>query len=432
MTNIKHPLADRMRPTRLEDIAGQTHILGPGKQLRRMIEADQISSIILYGPPGTGKTTIARVIAEQTNAEFKTINATTSGKADMKAVVDKAIALRDESDRRTILFIDEIHRFNKAQQDYLLPYVENGTIVLIGATTENPFHEVNKALLSRSQIFELKPLEPNDIESIIRRVAADKENGYGNDMIYMSREALDALKQLASGDARKALNILELAVATTPIDSTGYKIINEGVIAECSQKPALYFDKNGDNHYDLISALIKSMRHSHADAAAYWLARLVESGEDPKFIARRLIIFASEDIGLADSNALAVSTNAFLAVECVGMPEGYYALMHATLYNALAPKSHTVTETMTRASELAVKAGNVPVPPFLRDAHYAGAAALGRGGNINIYDTRDHFAGVNCLPDEIRSEQIVTLGKPFGDEHRIKPYHDWYSCNRQK
>ena len=423
------PLADRMRPKTLDDVAGQQHLLGPGKLLRRMIEADQLSSIILYGPPGTGKTSIAHVIANHTGSAFRSINATTAGKADMKTVVDSAEKLWKESDKGTILFIDEIHRFNKAQQDYLLPYVENGTVVLIGATTENPYFEVNGALLSRSRIFELKPISNDDVIRVLTAAVKDPTNGYGAKPVVLTDDAADYLANIVNGDVRQALNVLELAVETTPPDAKGDIIVNTAVIQECIQKRIMRFDKSGDNHYDFISAFIESMKHSEPDAVLYYLARMLEAGEDPKYIARRILVCAAEDIALADPQAIQVAAAAFDSVEKVGLPECVYALAMAAVYNATAPKSHSVCNGIAAAREDVQKTGNIPIPAFLQDESYKSAHKLGRGGVSDIYQSPYHYDGTDCMPDALKGRTYF-VPEPFGFEQNIQKYVEW--CRNYK
>lgn len=416
------PLADRMRPRTINDIIGQEHIFSTGKLLRRMIEADQLRSIILYGPPGTGKTSIANVIANTTNAEFCTLNATTDGKADMKKIIDKAIQLNDKQNKKTILFIDEIHRFNKAQQDYLLPYVEQGIITLIGATTENPYFEINKALLSRSNIFELKPLNKNNILQIIEKAIHDNENGLGSIPLKITSDAKDYLATVVNGDTRQALNALELAVTTTKPNQNGFIEINTDIIMECTQIRIMRFDKRGDNHYDFISAYIESMRHSDIDASLYYLARMLESGEDPKYIARRLIIFAGEDNGLADPQAHIICTSTFLAVERVGMPESLYSLALATIYCATTLKSQSVKKGIHNAIDLVKQTGNISIPAFLQDEHYKSAHNLGRGNVTDVYKTPYYYDGLNCMPKSLRHIKLFDLSKAFGFETNLKKF----------
>ncbi len=425
------PLATRMRPTKLDEIIGQTHILAPGALLYRMIQADQLYSIILYGPPGTGKTTIANVIANTTGKDFQQINATTASKTDMRHIVDSAIALAQSDSRETILFIDEIHRFNKAQQDYLLPYVENGTITLIGATTENPYFEVNGALLSRSRIFELKPLSADDIAKAISRAISDTTNGYGNRDIIITNDVIKYLAHIVDGDVRQALNALELAIETTDPWSDGHIHITDDVIANCTQKKIMRFDKNGDNHYDFISAFIESMKHSEVDAALYYLARMLEAGEDPKYIARRLVVCASEDIALADPQALTVAMNAFLTVERVGLPECVYALAMSAIYNSMAPKSNSAAVGLSRAIDDVKATGNIPIPAFLQDESYKSAHKLGRGGVSDVFQTPAHYDGTNCMPPELNGH-VYYKPQGFGYELTIQKYLDWCNAYKQK
>ena len=372
------PLASRMRPSTLEEVVGQQHIIGRDKLLYRAIKADKLSSVIFYGPPGTGKTTLAKVIANTTSAEFKQINATVAGKKDMEEVVRQAKDLQGLYGKKTILFIDEIHRFNKGQQDYLLPFVEDGTVILIGATTENPYFEVNGALLSRSSIFELKPLEKEDIKTLLRRAVNDTDKGMGSFHAAIDEDALEFLADLSGGDARNALNAIELGVLTTERSEDGIIHITLQVASECIQKRAVNYDKRGDNHYDIISAFIKSMRGSDPDAAVYYLAKMLYAGEDVKFIARRIMICASEDVGNADPMALTVAVSAAQAVERIGMPESQIILSQAVTYVACAPKSNSAVNAITAAND-AVRRYQTSVPSHLRDAHYKGAQKLGHG-----------------------------------------------------
>ena len=373
------PLASRMRPETLDQVVGQKHIVGPGTLLYRAIKADQLSSIIFYGPPGTGKTTLAKVIAHTTKAEFCQINATVAGKKDMEEVVQKAKDTLGMYGRRTILFVDEIHRFNKSQQDYLLPFVEDGTLILIGATTENPYFEVNGALLSRSRIFELKALEKEDILELLHRAVTDVEKGMGSYRAVLDEDAADFLADVANGDARAALNALELGVLTTPRAEDGKIHIDLEVAQECIQKRAVRYDKDGDNHYDTISAFIKSMRGSDPDAAVYYLGRMLYAGEDIKFIARRIMIHAAEDVGMADPQALNVAVSAAQAVERIGMPEARIILAEAVIYIASAPKSNSVISAIDQAMEAVRTEKTRPVPVHLKDTHYKGAEKLGHG-----------------------------------------------------
>ena len=364
------PLAARLRPSTLDEVVGQEHIIGKDKLLYRAIKADKLSSVIFYGPPGTGKTTLAKVIANTTSSEFMQINATTSGKKDMEDVVSKAKDLQGMYGRKTILFIDEIHRFNKAQQDYLLPFVEDGTIILIGATTENPYFEVNGALISRSHIFELKPLSVDDLKTLILRAVNDSQKGMGAYNADITDEALEGLAQIVDGDARHALNAIELAILTTDRSDDEKIHITKDIIEDCIQRKVMRFDKTGDNHYDTISAFIKSMRGSDPDAALYYLAKMIESGEDVKFIARRIMICASEDVGNADPQALQVAVAAAQAVERVGWPESNIILSQAVTYVATAPKSNAAVCAIEAAQSTVRETGNLPVPAHLQDAHY--------------------------------------------------------------
>lgn len=394
------PLASRLRPTTLEGVVGQKHIIGKDKLLYRAIQADKLSSLIFYGPPGTGKTTLAKVIAHTTHAEFTQINATAAGKKDMEAVVKQAKDTQGMYGKKTILFIDEIHRFNKSQQDYLLPFVEDGTITLIGATTENPYFEVNGALLSRSVIFELKPLEKEDIKTLLLRAVTDQEKGMGAYVAELEEEALEFLADVANGDARAALTAIELGVLTTPRDADGKIHITLDVASECIQKRVVQYDKDGDSHYDTISAFIKSMRGSDPDAAAYYLAKMLYAGEDIKFIARRIMICASEDVGNADPHAIMVAVSAAQAVERVGMPEAQIILSQAATYVACAPKSNAACVAIDRAMETVRTVKTAPVPPHLRDSHYRGAEKLGRGtGYLYAHDFPDHYVKQQYLPD---------------------------------
>ncbi len=399
------PLASRIRPATLDEVVGQSHIIGKDKLLYRAIKADKLSSILFYGPPGTGKTTLAQVIANTTSADFVQINATSAGKKDMEEVVNRAKETLAMYARRTILFIDEIHRFNKGQQDYLLPFVEDGTVILIGATTENPYFEVNSALISRSVVFELKPLAREDIKELIKRAVYDKEKGMGSFDAEIDEEALSFLADVSGGDARHALNAVELGVMTTQRSADGKIHINIGVAQECIQRRRVMYDKNGDNHYDTISAFIKSMRGSDPDAAVYYLAKMLHAGEDVKFIARRIMICASEDVGNADPQALNVAVSASLAVERIGMPEAQIVLSQAAIYVACAPKSNAACNAIFAAGEEVKRSGNLPVPPHLQDAHYKGAAKLGRGtGYKYAHDYPNHYVEQQYLPYELKGE----------------------------
>ncbi len=412
------PLAARLRPRTLDEVVGQQHIIGKNTLLYRAISADKISSIIFYGPPGTGKTTLAKVIAGTTSSEFTQINATVAGKKDMEAVVEKAREDMGMFGKRTILFIDEIHRFNKGQQDYLLPFVEDGTIILIGATTENPYFEVNSALISRSIVFELKPLGPEDIKILIMRAVEDKEKGMGAYDALIEEDALQFLADLSDGDARKALNAVELGILTTERGDDGKIHLTLEVAKECIQKRNMRYDKNGDNHYDVISAFIKSMRGSDPDAAVYYLARMLESGEDIKFIARRIMICASEDVGMADPNALTVAVSASLAVERIGLPEARILLAQAAIYVATAPKSNASYLAVGAAREEVRRSGNLPVPPHLQDSSYKGAKKLGRGlGYQYAHDFPNHYVEQQYLPYELTGREFF---KPDGNGYETK------------
>ena len=401
------PLAARLRPTTLEEVVGQKHIIGRDKMLYRAIKADKLSSLILYGPPGTGKTTLAQVIAGTTKGEFTQINATVSGKKDMEAIVGQAKELQGMYGRRTIRFIDEIHRFNTAQQDYLLPFVEDGTIILIGATTENPYFEVNGALLSRSVIFELKPLEKEDIEELLRRAVTDEVKGLGSFQAKLHDDALHFLADMAGGDARSALNAIELAVLTTERSVDGYIHVTLPVAEECIQRRAVRYDKEGDNHYDTVSAFIKSMRGSDPDAAVYYLARMLNAGEDIKFIARRIMICASEDVGNADPQALVVAVAASQAVERVGMPEAQIILSQAVTYVATAPKSNAACNAIFAANDAVKHVRIRTIPPHLQDAHYGGAAKMGHGlGYLYAHDFPNHYVRQQYLPDELVGQRF--------------------------
>ncbi len=396
------PLASRLRPTKLEEVVGQEHIIGKDKLLYRAIKADKLSSIIFYGPPGTGKTTLAKVIANTTSAEFKQINATSAGKKDMEEVVQEAKNNQGMYGKKTILFIDEIHRFNKGQQDYLLPFVEDGTIILIGATTENPYFEVNGALLSRSIIFELKKLGKEDIKILLKRAVNDIEKGMGSYHAVMEEDALEFLADVCNGDARAALTAIELGILTTERSEDGLIHITIDVASECIQKRVISYDKTGDNHYDTISAFIKSMRGSDPDAATYYLARMLYAGEDIKFIARRIMICASEDVGNADPMALVVATSAAQAVERIGMPEAQIILSQAVNYVACAPKSNASCNAIFDAMQVVKNTNTPPVPTHLQDAHYKAAERLGHGiGYKYAHDYPNHYVKQQYLPDAL-------------------------------
>ncbi len=412
------PLAARMRPRTLDEVMGQEHIIGEDKLLYRAIKADKISSVIFYGPPGTGKTTLAKVIAGTTSAEFTQINATVAGKKDMEEVVAKAKEIQGMYGKRTILFIDEIHRFNKAQQDYLLPFVEDGTVILIGATTENPYFEVNGALLSRSIIFELKPIPMEAVRELLKKAVYDAERGMGAYDAVIDEDALDFLADVSGGDARHALNAIELGIMSTGRGEDGKIHITLEVAQECIQKRAARYDKSGDNHYDTISAFIKSMRGSDPDAAVYYLARMLYAGENAAFVARRIMICAAEDVGNADPQALVVATNASLAVERIGMPEAQIILAQAASYVACAPKSNSACEAIFSAMQEVGRTGNLPIPAHLQDAHYKGAAKLGRGtGYKYAHDYPNHYVKQQYLPYELDGKEFY---RPSGNGYEAK------------
>ena len=415
------PLASRLRPETLEEVVGQQHIIGKDKLLYRAIKADKLTSVIFYGPPGTGKTTLAKVIANATSAKFCQINATVAGKKDMEAVVEEAKRTRGMYQQKTILFIDEIHRFHKGQQDYLLPFVEDGTVILIGATTENPYFEVNRALISRSTVFELKPLSLEEIEVLIRRAVYDEKKGMGSYHAEIEADALQFLADMAGGDARLALNAVELAVLTTKRSVDGMVHLTLEVVSECIQKRVVSYDKDGDNHYDTISAFIKSMRGSDPDAAVYYLAKMLYAGEDIRFIARRIMICASEDVGNADPMALTVAVSAAQAVERIGMPEAQIILSQAVLYVASAPKSNAAVMAISKAME-SVQTKRTSVPAHLQDAHYGGHENLGHGvGYRYAHDYPNHYVKQQYLPDEIKGSVFYHPGD-LGKEKEIKEW----------
>lgn len=420
--DTESPLASRLRPTTLDEVVGQKHIVGKDKLLYRAIKADQLGSIIFYGPPGTGKTTLAKVIANTTKANFRQINATVAGKKDMEEVVKEAKDNLGMYGKKTILFVDEIHRFNKSQQDYLLPFVEDGTLILIGATTENPYFEVNGALISRSRIFELKSLEKEDIKELLRRAVYDKEKGMGSYNARIDEDALDFLADVSNGDARAALNAIELGILTTERGEDGHIHINMEVAQECIQKRVVRYDKGGDNHYDTISAFIKSMRGSDPDAAVYYLARMLYAGEDIKFIARRIMICASEDVGNADPMALTVAVSAAQAVERIGMPEAQIILSQAVLYVATAPKSNSAVMAVSAAMDAVRSGRTMPVPVHLQDKHYKGAEKLGHGvGYKYAHDYPNHYVRQQYLPDGME-ETTFYHPSDNGHEAEIQEY----------
>lgn len=418
------PLASRLRPKTLEQVVGQEHIIGEGKLLYRAIKADKISSVIFYGPPGTGKTTLAKVIANTTSADFTQLNATVAGKKDMENVVEKAKQNMAMSGKKTILFVDEIHRFNKSQQDYLLPFVEDGTVILIGATTENPYFEVNSALISRSIIFELNPLSVENIKELIHRAVNDKENGMGIYNAVIDEKAVDFLAEISNGDARMALNAVELGVLTTDKSSDGKIHITLEVAEQCIQKRALRYDKSGDNHYDTISAFIKSMRGSDPDAAVYYLAKMLYAGENVDFIARRIMICAAEDVGMADPQALVVASAAAQAVHQVGMPEAQIILSEAVIYIASAPKSNSACNAIFSAMETVKNTVTEKVPAHLMDAHYKGSAKLGHGiGYQYAHDYPKHYVRQQYLPDGLTDAKFYEPGD-LGYEVEVKKYFE--------
>ncbi len=422
------PLASRLRPATLEEVVGQQHIIGKDKLLYRAIKADKLGSIIFYGPPGTGKTTLAKVIAHTTRSEFTQINATVAGKKDMEEVVKRAKDTLGMYQKKTILFIDEIHRFNKGQQDYLLPFVEDGTVTLIGATTENPYFEVNGALISRSSIFELYPLEKEEIKILIRRAVYDVEKGMGSYGAVIDEEALDFLADISGGDARNALKAVELGVLTTDRSEDGKIHITLEIASQCTQKRVVRYDKTGDNHYDTISAFIKSMRGSDPDAAVYYLAKMLYAGEDIKFIARRIMICASEDVGNADPMALTVAVSAAQAVERIGMPEAQIILSQAVLYVASAPKSNSAVNAVSMAMEN-VRNYKTTVPAHLQDAHYKGSKNLGRGiGYKYAHNYPNHYVEQQYMPKEIEG----TVFYEPGDNGKEKEIKEWLAFIRKE
>ena len=432
-TDAPAPLAARMRPSTLAEFVGQEHIVGEGRALRRAIENDAVPSLILWGPPGTGKTTLAEVIARATDSEFVALSAVSAGVADLRAVVADAQRARTLG-KRTVLFVDEIHRFIRAQQDAVLPYVEDGTISLIGATTENPSFEVNSALLSRSRVFVLEALADADVETLVRRALADRERGLGGRNVELDDDALAALVGLANGDARVALGTLEFAASAAQPDAAGVRHIDRALVADAMQRRVVSYDKKGDNHYDVISAFIKSVRGSDPDAAVYWLARMLDAGEDPLFIARRIVILASEDVGLADSRALSVALAAQQAVHFIGMPEGYYPLAHATLYLATAPKSNSVGRAYGAALADVEATRNDPVPLNLRNAPTRLMKKLGYGRDYR-YAHDDYAAGgatgdlppperlEDYLPPNLRDRAYFQPGEQ-GEEARLRSWID--------
>lgn len=424
------PLASRLRPAALDEVVGQEHIIGKDKLLYRAIQADKLSSLLFYGPPGTGKTTLAKVIANTTSAEFLQINATSAGKKDMEEVIQKAKDNAGMYGKKTILFVDEIHRFNKGQQDYLLPFVEDGTIILIGATTENPYFEVNGALLSRSIIFELHPLSPENIKTLLLRAVKDKEKGLGSYQAEITEEALEFLAEISDGDARMALNAVELAVLTTPRNEEGTILISYEVASECIQRRAVRYDKTGDNHYDTASAFIKSMRGSDPDAAVYYLARMLYAGEDIRFIARRIMICAAEDVSNADPMALVLAVSAAQAVERIGMPEAQIILSQAASYVACAPKSNSAVTAIGEAMEAVQKERMASIPAHLQDAHYKSAGKLGHGAGYKYaHDYPNHYVEQQYLPDELTGRKFY---RPTGNGYEKQIQEYFQKIGRQK
>ncbi|WP_078577209.1 AAA family ATPase [Salipaludibacillus agaradhaerens] len=428
----KGPLAARMRPRTLNEVIGQHHIIGKGQLLRRAIEADRLTPMIFHGPPGTGKTTLAKVIANTTSAKFEQINAVTAGIKHVRDIVASAKDRLMFDQVKTVLFIDEIHRFNKGQQDALLPYVEDGTVILIGATTENPMFEVNPALISRSRLFKLESLNDEDIKRVIEQALTDRERGFGNYKIDMKEEAYKHLINIANGDARTALNAVELAVLTTDPDKDEVITIDLEIAEASIQKRMIRYDKAGDNHYDTISAFIKSIRGSDADATLYWLAKMIYAGEDPRFIARRLYVHAAEDIGLADPNALLIAQAAFQAVEFVGMPEARLPLAEAAVYLATAPKSNAIITGIDKALDTVAteKSGDVPI--HLRDSHYKGATKLGHGdGYLYPHNYENHYVAQQYLPDHLKTRRFYDPSSN-GYEKTVQKRLDYFSERKKK
>lgn len=416
------PLAVRMRPTTLDEFVGQSHIIGKGKLLYRLIKADKLSSVVFYGPPGTGKTTLAKIIAHTTQSVFYELNAVTSGKKEITEILEKAKNNLGVYNRKSILFIDEIHRFNKAQQDALLPSVEGGLVVLIGATTENPYFEINSPLLSRSTIFEFKALNDQEIKGLLRRAVTDKKQGFGSMKVQADEDALEHLTTVCNGDVRRALNALELGILTKEKNDAGIIHIDLETAQECIQKKAVQYDKKGDNHYDTISAFIKSIRGSDPDAALYWLAKMLEAGEDPKFIARRIVISASEDIGNAEPMALVVATAAARAVEMIGLPEAQLNLAQAVTFLASAPKSNASCVGIGAATAAVRHQSNSEVPGHLRDAHYPGSEKLGRGnGYVYPHNHPGNYYPQQYLPDDLVGTHFYTP-TANGYEKKIKSH----------
>ncbi|WEG14087.1 AAA family ATPase [Pullulanibacillus sp. KACC 23026] len=421
------PLANRMRPQTLDEFMGQHQIVGEGRLLRRAIQADQLAPMIFYGPPGTGKTTLAKIIANTTSAVFQQINAVTSGVAEIRSLTQAAKERLKYEDQKTVLFIDEIHRFNKGQQDALLPFVEDGTIILIGATTESPMFEINAALLSRSRLFRFEPLTNDALRQILNQALTNKTRGLGAYSIKVDEDALDHIINIANGDARTALQALELAVLTTPPSPDGHIHVTLAIAEESIQQRVLQYDKNGDNHYDTVSAFIKSMRGSDPDATLYWLAKMIRAGEDPRFIARRLYVHAAEDVGLADPNALLIAQAAAYAVEFVGMPEARIPLAEAALYIATAPKSNAVIAGIDKALQTVDNEQTGQIPLHLRDAHYKGASRLGHGKDYKYpHDYEDGFVPQDYLPEPLKNKTFYHPS-PRGYEKTVQKRLDYLS-----
>ncbi len=427
------PLADRMRPETLDDYAGQKHLLSEGKILRRMIDRDEVQSMIFWGPPGVGKTTLARIIARCTRSHFIVFSAVTSGIREIKDVMNKAEAARAMGEK-TIVFVDEIHRFNKAQQDAFLPYVERGSIILIGATTENPSFEINNALLSRCKVFTLEPLSPEDIHDLLKRALSDPR-GFGNWEVEIEDDLLYLIANYANGDARTALNTLELAVMNGQGDAVHSKVTKD-VIEQCISGKSLLYDKKGEEHYNLISALHKSMRNSDADAAVYWLARMLEAGEDPLYVARRVVRFASEDVGMADSRALQIAIAAYQACTYLGMPECNVHLTHAVVFCSLAPKSNSLEAAYNSAAEDARNMLDEPVPLQIRNAPTRLMKDLGYGKDyMYAHDYEGHITAMQCLPDSLKDRKYYNPSDQ-GVEKRVKEHKEqieaWKEEQRKK